>query len=653
MSPSPGSWLALVLLFVLLVPSVCLLWFVNRAAENERLAVRGKLVEAYRAHLVVAVERARAQWTDYAATLPQPLDEAAAAALLAREVRAGRADAVVSFADDGRLLYPRDRVALSRSEASDAAWDAAAALESEDPVRAAEAYARLAAAAGDPARAARALQAQARCLVRADDSGGLAGLVEGALGAERLRNATDAQGRLLVPNVELLALEYWWQADGAASPAATAVLRRLQARLDDYEGAPMPPAQRRFLMRELRRMFPQATFSTATAEDLARNWVEQGGSARREAGALVAGTLPGIWEFAGAGGRVVTLHRAEELVRRLRAAVSHRGLPADARVEVAAPGREIQGALVSAAIGDPMPGWRLGLSLQDRSLFDAAASDRVSFYGWIGALVVASAAVLAGLGVGLVRRQNALTQLRNDLVANVSHELKTPLASMRLLVDTLLASPRIEERTARDYLQLIAAENLRLSRLIENFLTFSRIERNRYKFAFEEVAPAAVAERAAAAVRERFDTPGCRFTVEIAADLPPIQADADALVTALVNLLDNAWKYSGATKAIALGAQAADGRVRFSVSDHGVGLSPADTRRIFRRFHQVRRTPPAGGGGFGLGLSIVHFIVTAHRGAIDVRSEPGRGSTFTVSLPALPPAAVTSHPHESAQHSGH
>jgi len=97
----------------------------------------------------------------------------------------------------------------------------------------------------------------------------------------------------------------------------------------------------------------------------------------------------------------------------------------------------------------------------------------------------------------MVRRQAALTQLRNDLVANVTHELKTPLSSMRLLVETLLNSPQLNEKTAREYLELIAKEIFRLSRLIDNFLTFSRIERNKYTFDFKEVPAKAIVESAA------------------------------------------------------------------------------------------------------------------------------------------------------------
>jgi signal transduction histidine kinase len=112
-----------------------------------------------------------------------------------------------------------------------------------------------------------------------------------------------------------------------------------------------------------------------------------------------------------------------------------------------------------------------------------------------------------------------------------------------------------------------------------------------------------------------------------------VVADPDALVTALVNLLDNAYKYSGDHKQIALTAGAENGAVFFAVKDNGIGLSPRDTKRIFKRFYQVDQRLSRTAGGCGLGLSIVKFIVSAHHGTVRVESQPGRGSTFVISLP--------------------
>jgi signal transduction histidine kinase len=353
--------------------------------------------------------------------------------------------------------------------------------------------------------------------------------------------------------------------------------------------------------------------------------------------------MPGVWQFASAHGRVLILHRTEGLLARVRTGPVAQLLPPDLSLILLPPGEEAEGFFPSVPASPLLPGWRLTLAIKDQRLFDTAAEHRVAAYVWTGALVVGAVVVLASLALGLVRRQAALAQLRNDLVANVTHELKTPLASMRLLVDTLLGSATLHAPTVRDYLQLISQENLRLSRLIDNFLAFSRMERNRYTFDFKPAPAAAIVEAAAAAVRERFRELGCRFEIHCAPRLPPVLADSAALATVLVNLLDNACKYSGDDKQITLAAEAAAGHVRFTVTDNGIGLSPRDTRRVFKRFYRVPGTDSAG-GGCGLGLSIVEFMVRAHHGSVSVRSRLGRGSTFTVEIPAAASVATEAAP---------
>jgi signal transduction histidine kinase len=167
---------------------------------------------------------------------------------------------------------------------------------------------------------------------------------------------------------------------------------------------------------------------------------------------------------------------------------------------------------------------------------------------------------------------------------------------------------------------------------------FSRIERNRYTFEFTEQNPAGIVDAAADAVRDRFAAPG-QLTLDVESDLPPVRADADSLVTALVNLLDNAHKYSLEDKRVILRAHVRDGEVRFEVEDHGIGLSERETKKIFRKFYQADRRLSRAVGGCGLGLSIVQSIVAAHGGSVSVRSAPGKGSTFTIALPAVRAAA--------------
>jgi signal transduction histidine kinase len=176
--------------------------------------------------------------------------------------------------------------------------------------------------------------------------------------------------------------------------------------------------------------------------------------------------------------------------------------------------------------------------------------------------------------------------------------------------------------------------------LIENFLTFSRIERDRQKFAFAETKPASVIESAVQVMRERLQSPTCHLEVDISPGLPAIRADEDALVMVLLNLLDNAYKYTPGEKRILLHAYREAGQVVFAVEDNGIGIAPRDQKRIFRRFYQVDQRLARATGGCGLGLSIVEFIARAHGGAVRVESQPGAGSTFRVSLPAAVPPAV-------------
>jgi signal transduction histidine kinase len=281
-----------------------------------------------------------------------------------------------------------------------------------------------------------------------------------------------------------------------------------------------------------------------------------------------------------------------------------------------------------------MPDWHMSLYLDDPALFATAASRQNAVYLWTGtagvlAIVAFSMAIAAYLG-----RQIRLTRLKNDLIATVSHELKTPLASMRVLVDTLREGRYKDAQQVGKYFELIAKENERLSHLIDNFLTFSRMERNKQAFEFVPLDINEVAQAAADAVRDRFAPPQSQLDVDLAEGLPKVRADHDGMVTAILNLVDNAWKYSGDHKLVKIRTYATGFRVFVQVSDNGVGMSRRAAGRIFDKFYQVDQTLSRRAGGCGLGLSIVKFIIDAHGGTIHVQSQPGKGSTFTLQLQA-------------------
>jgi two-component system phosphate regulon sensor histidine kinase PhoR len=160
------------------------------------------------------------------------------------------------------------------------------------------------------------------------------------------------------------------------------------------------------------------------------------------------------------------------------------------------------------------------------------------------------------------------------------------------------------------------------------------MERNKTKFERNPLKTEEIIHKALEAVGERLQAPNCHFHLDLAEELPGLIGDCDALVTVLVNLLDNALKYSGDDKEIQLRGFASNGNVVLEVQDNGMGFPRSAAKKIFDRFFQVDRTLSRQTGGCGLGLSIVRFIVTSHNGSIVAKSQPGRGSTFTVQLPA-------------------
>jgi signal transduction histidine kinase len=394
----------------------------------------------------------------------------------------------------------------------------------------------------------------------------------------------------------------------------------------------MPSAQRLFLMDQLQ----PSDFSTYAAERLAARFLEAGRALAGES-ALEASGVPDVWKLAAPGGRIVALYSAATVVSAMH------GLSSSSNVALALtpPGGAPGPADESLAAGSKLPGWQISLSFSGNGLVDEAARQRTISYvwiGWLAIIVVATTALAAGQSL---RRQWRLARLKTDLLATVSHELKTPLASMRLLVDALLDENQFEPEKTRDYLELIAAENQRLSRLIGNFLTFSRIERNRQTFEFAETRPEDVVQAAVHAMRERLQAPACQLEIDVEEALPELRADRDALVTVLLNLLDNAHKYTPSDRRIVVRAYREGNRVVFAVKDNGIGIAPREQKRIFRRFYQVDRRLARDTGGCGLGLSIVDFIVRAHGGEVRVESKPGAGSTFRVLTPlnAEPKAA--------------
>lgn len=231
-------------------------------------------------------------------------------------------------------------------------------------------------------------------------------------------------------------------------------------------------------------------------------------------------------------------------------------------------------------------------------------------------------------------RAMKLSQMKSDFVSNVSHELRTPLASIRVFGEFLKLGRVKDDAKMREYGEYIESESRRLTQIINNILDFSRIESGQKSYQFLPTDIGDAVSDTLKMFEVRLKQSGFVIDFEApAAPLPRVEIDADAITQALVNLLDNAVKYSGSSKVIEVRLALEPGWVSISVADRGVGIPDEDRERIFERFHRVSTGLVHDVKGSGLGLAIVKHIVEAHGGKVSVQSEPGNGSNFTIRLP--------------------
>jgi signal transduction histidine kinase len=589
------AWLMLVFLVVgVLVPASLVVWLINESVQRETAAAQQTLTAAYREQLRLIRGRVDGFWSERGRSLMQLQDGGAAG--FKRIVSAGLADSAVIVDAAGAPIYPGvDPVTVPDPDAADLA--------------------------------ARAGQKEVRDLVRNGDRSAALDVIEKQFISGVAARGRDAEGRLIAADELLFAIHLTPRGDRHAARFAD----RLMALINTYDDR-MPSVQRLFLADEIRAVdqsFRSNQFPTLTAERLAAVFLENEPNLSGDSG-VHRTHLPDVWVVRPGGGRVLALYRGASIQAVLDQIVTQSSSGV-VRFVVIPPDEPTADDAIAASTF--LPDWHIAFTITDPEPARAVARRRIATNVWVGFVaiaVIAGAAILLGRSV---QRQVRVTRLKTDLVAAVSHELKTPLSSMRLLVDALLEDARLDEVKTREYLQLIASENQRLSRVVENFLTFSRIERNRLRLELAVIAPSEIVERAVEAWRERFPSAPTHVAIETEPGLPPVRADGHALVMALLNLLDNAYKYTAADRDIRLRTYRDAGTIVFAVQDNGIGIAPEDQKRIFRRFYRVDAKPAEHVGGSGLGLAIVDFVAQSHGGSVVVESAPGAGSTFLLCVP--------------------
>ena len=240
-----------------------------------------------------------------------------------------------------------------------------------------------------------------------------------------------------------------------------------------------------------------------------------------------------------------------------------------------------------------------------------------------------------------VTKTMELAKLKSDIVSNVSHELRTPLALIRLYAETLELGRIPDEKKKMEYYRIVRKESERLTALINNILDFSRIEAGKKEYEFRETDLPALVRETLDSYRYQIEQNGFKYEEHIHDDIPPVRVDREAIARSLLNLVNNAIKYSSNEKYLAVNLYRQNGSVKLDVVDHGIGIPRDEQARIFDKFYRVCDPMQHETKGSGLGLSLVQHIVNAHGGEVCVESTPGKGSKFTVTLPLNPETKVS------------
>ena len=284
----------------------------------------------------------------------------------------------------------------------------------------------------------------------------------------------------------------------------------------------------------------------------------------------------------------------------------------------------------------PFP-WKLLVSQPAFSDLELTARRENFLYGVLLTFIVALMLLGAFLMVRDISRESETTRLKTEFVHNISHELKTPLTLIRLYGETLQRKEDLKKGEKKEAYEIITKESERLSHLINNVLDFSRIEMGRKEFYFKKGNLAQIVRDTLESYSYHLEKKGFSIKKEIASDLPEMNFDGEAIASVLVNLLSNAMKFSPKIKEVTVKLFKDSGNAVLQVADKGIGISPKDTSRIFKRFYRVKNEIVSETRGSGLGLTLVKHIVEAHGGRIKVESEPGKGSVFSMILPLSGP----------------
>jgi len=279
-----------------------------------------------------------------------------------------------------------------------------------------------------------------------------------------------------------------------------------------------------------------------------------------------------------------------------------------------------------------IPDYTLGISLVGKTIQDLVKERAAT-----NIILIIILAVVLLIGVYIVyrnvKKEVELAQIKADFVSNVSHELRTPLALISMFAETLEMDRVKTEEKKKEYYQIISQETNRLGKIVNTILNFSKTEAGKRKYNFIEADINEITEQVYNNYNFHLHNKGFEFHFKKSDNLPSVKFDAEAISEAIINLIDNAVKYSSDRKEVNIKTGSLNGFVFLEVSDKGIGIKEEDQKKIFDKFYRVPTGSIHNVKGTGLGLSLVKHIVDAHNGKITVTSKSNEGSSFKILLP--------------------
>lgn len=279
-----------------------------------------------------------------------------------------------------------------------------------------------------------------------------------------------------------------------------------------------------------------------------------------------------------------------------------------------------------------LPQFNLGVSLKGITIEELAKERAITSLILIGLLNIV---LITGMVLVFrnIKKEVELAQIKSDFVSNVSHELRTPLALISVFAETLEMGRVKSDEKRIEYYSIINQETNRLSRIVNKILNFSQIEAGKRKYTFEKKDINELVDKVGNTYKFHLENNGFKFSIEKEIAAPLIDLDEEAVSEAVINLIDNAMKYSKDQKEITLRTGRENNFVYVEVSDKGIGIPEEHHKRIFEKFFRITTGYIHNTKGTGLGLTLVQHIVNAHKGEVNLSSEPGRGSTFRLKFP--------------------